>query len=520
MTQHESVFNDVETREVNKVAALDIGSNSFHLVVARIVAGSVQILHRVKQKVRLAEGLNDDDILSDEAMERGLAMLKVVAESLKGFEPDSVRIVATHTLRKARNARDFISAAKSILPYPIEVISGVEEARLIYSGVAHTNHADGQQLVIDIGGGSTEFVIGEGFTPLLCRSLQMGCVSYTKRFFPNGELKAKAFDRAITAAQQELELIDNKYRKLGWVQCIGTSGTIRSLFTLCQQDRSNGHDIPVTLKSLRNLMKQFVSAGHVDKLSFPDLSEDRRVVIAGGLAILIAVFKALEIEGLVYSPAALREGVLYQMEDELHHADIRGRTASSLATRYDVDTTQATMVLNTTLLLFNEVEKAWKLTGRDFKNMLGWAALLHEVGMQINSRGIQKHSAYILGNVDMPGFTQEQQLLLATLVRFHRKKIRTSELPTFNLFDEQSVKHLIALLRLGVLLNIKRQEGFVPDLIVQVEKSELTITLPDGWLDEKPIISADLLRESHYWKALDLKLTIVPDITQLHPTVE
>ena len=520
MTQHESVFNDVETREVNKVAALDIGSNSFHLVVARIVAGSVQILHRVKQKVRLAEGLNDDDILSDEAMERGLAMLKVVAESLKGFEPDSVRIVATHTLRRARNARDFISAAKDILPYPIEVISGVEEARLIYSGVAHTNHSDGQQLVIDIGGGSTEFVIGEGFTPLLCRSLQMGCVSYTKRFFPDGELKPKAFDRAITAAQQELELIDNKYRRLGWVQCIGTSGTIRSLFTLCQQDRPNGHDIPVTLKSLRNLMKQFISAGHIDKLSYPDLSEDRRVVIAGGLAILIAVFKALEIEGLVYSPAALREGVLYQMEDELHHADIRGRTASSLATRYDVDTSQATMVLNTTLSLFNDVEKEWKLKGRDFKSMLGWAALLHEVGMQINSRGIQKHSAYILGNVDMPGFTQEQQLLLATLVRFHRKKIRTNELPAFNLFDEQSVKHLIALLRLGVLLNIKRQEGFVPDLVVNVEKNELTITFPDGWLDEKPIISADLLRESHYWKALDLKLTVFPDIEQLHPAVE
>ena len=516
MTQHESVFNDVETREVNKVAALDIGSNSFHLVVARIVAGSVQILHRVKQKVRLAEGLSDDDILSDEAMERGLAMLKVVAESLKGFEPDSVRIVATHTLRKARNARDFINAAKHILPYPIEVISGVEEARLIYSGVAHTNHADGQQLVIDIGGGSTEFVIGEGFTPLLCRSLQMGCVSYTKRFFPDGELKSKAFQRAITAAAQELELIDNKYRRLGWVQCIGTSGTIRSLFTLCQQDRSNGHDTPVTLKRLRHLMKQFVNAGHIDKLDYPDLSEDRRVVIAGGLAILIAAFKALEIEGLVYSPAALREGVLYQMEDELHHADIRGRTASSLATRYDVDTSQATMVLNTTLTLYSEAESAWKLRKKDFKSMLGWAALLHEVGMQINSRGIQKHSAYILANVDMPGFTQEQQLLLATLVRFHRKKIRTGELPGFNLFDEQAIKRLIALLRLGVLLNIKRQEGFVPDLIIEVEQNELRITFPDGWLDEKPIISADLLRESQYWKALALKLTIFPDITQLH----
>ena len=516
MTQHESVFNAVETREVSKVAALDIGSNSFHLVVARIVAGSVQILHRVKQKVRLAEGLNDDDVLSDEAMERGLSMLKVVAESLKGFEPDSVRIVATHTLRKARNARDFINSAKTILPYPIEVISGVEEARLIYSGVAHTNHADGQQLVIDIGGGSTEFVIGEGFTPLLCRSLQMGCVSYTKRFFADGELKNKAFERAITAAQQELEMIDNKYRRLGWVQCIGTSGTIRSLFTLCQQDRPNGHDIPVTLKSLRTLMKQFVSAGHIDKLNYPDLSEDRRVVIAGGLAILIAVFKALEIDGLVYSPAALREGVLYQMEDELHHADIRGRTASSLATRYDVDTSQATMVLNTTLSLFNSVEKAWKLKGRDFKSMLGWAALLHEVGMQINSRGIQKHSAYILANVDMPGFTQEQQLLLATLVRFHRKKIRTNEFPTFNLFDELAVKRLIALLRLGVLLNIKRQEGFLPDFTIESDKSSMTITFPDGWLDEKPIISADLVRESQYWKSLDLQLNIYPDIAQLH----
>ena len=520
MTQHESVFNDVETREVSKVAALDIGSNSFHLVVARIVAGSVQILHRVKQKVRLAEGLNDQDVLSDEAMERGLAMLKVVAESLKGFEPDSVRIVATHTLRKARNARDFINAAKDILPYPIQVISGVEEARLIYSGVAHTNYSDGQQLVVDIGGGSTEFVIGEGFNPLICRSLQMGCVSYTKRFFASGELKNKAFEQAITAAEQQLEMIDNKYRRLGWVQCIGTSGTIRSLFTLCQQDRPNGHDIPVTLKSLRNLMKQFISAGHVDKLDYPDLSKDRRVVIAGGLAILIAVFKALEFDGLVYSPAALREGVLYQMEDELHHADIRGRTASSLATRYDVDTSQATMVLNTTLMLFAEVQKTWKLKSTDFKSMLGWAALLHEVGMQINSRGIQKHSAYILANVDMPGFTQEQQLLLSTLVRFHRKKIRINDLPSFNLFDHQAVKRLIALLRLGVLLNIKRQEDFIPDIKVDVNKSALTLTFPDGWLDEKPIISADLLRESDYWKALDLTLNIVPDIATLHPLAD
>ncbi len=508
MTEHESIFDGVTSREVSKVAALDIGSNSFHLVVARIVADSVQILHRVKQKVRLADGLDDDDILSDEAIARGLSMLKVIAESLKGFEPDSVRIVATHTLRKARNARHFIKAAKEVLPYPIEVISGVEEARLIYSGVAHTNHADGQQLVVDIGGGSTEFVIGKGFTPLLCRSLQMGCVSYTQRFFSTGELKRSAFNKAITAAAQELEMIDAKYRKLGWVQCIGTSGTIRSLFTLCQRDRTNEHDVPVTLKRLQSLMEQFIEAKHVEKLDFPNLSDDRRIVIAGGIAILIAVFKALKIDTLVYSPAALREGVLYQMEDELHHADIRGRTASSLATRYDVDTSQATMVLNTSLMLLSEVEKAWKLKGQDFKNMLGWAALLHEVGIQINSRGVQRHSAYILANVDMPGFTQEQQLLLATLVRFHRKKIRISDLPSFNLFDNNAVKRLIALLRLGVLLNLKRQEQFLPEIDFQVSHSELTLNFPKGWLEEKPILSADLASESQHWKALDLTLNI------------
>ncbi|NDW14482.1 exopolyphosphatase [Alteromonas genovensis] len=508
MTEHESIFDGVESREVSKVAALDIGSNSFHLVVARIVAGSVQILHRVKQKVRLAEGLDDDNILSDEAIERGLAMLKVIAESLKGFEPDSVRIVATHTLRKARNARQFIRAAKDVLPYPIEVISGVEEARLIYSGVAHTNHADGQQLVVDIGGGSTEFVIGKGFKPLLCRSLQMGCVSYTQKFFANGELKRSAFNKAITSAAQELEMIDVKYRKLGWVQCVGTSGTIRSLFTLCQQDKTNEHDIPVMLKALRSLMDQFIDAGHVDKLDFPNLSEDRRVVIAGGIAILIAVFKALNIKALVYSPAALREGVLYQMEDELHHADIRGRTASSLATRYDVDTSQATMVLNTSLMLLREADKAWKLKGQDFKNMLGWAALLHEVGIQINSRGVQRHSAYILANVDMPGFTQEQQLLLATLVRFHRKKIRISDLPSFNLFDSNAVKRLIALLRLGALLNLKRQEQFLPDMTIDVTPSSLSLNFPEGWLEEKPILSADLVSESQHWQALDLELLI------------
>ena len=508
MTPFENVLETVTSRDVNKVAALDIGSNSFHLVVARIVAGSVQILHRVKQKVRLAEGLDEDNQLSEEAMQRGLQSLKIVADSLGGFAPDSVRIVATHTLRKARNAREFIEAAAQVLPYPIEVISGTEEARLIYSGVAHTSHIDGKRLVVDIGGGSTELVIGQGFDALLCRSVQVGCVSFSKRFFADGELKAKAFEKAITATEQALELIEEKYRRTGWQQCVGTSGTIRSLANWAQTLPGAGKEQQLTLKDLKLLMRQCIDAGHVSKLDFPGLSDDRRAVIAGGLAIMIGVFQSLQIDTLLYSSAALREGVIYQMEDDLHHADIRGRTAASVATRYDVDTAHANAVLTTCLMLFDEVAKSWKLTHKDYRSMLAWAALLHEVGLQINSRGVQRHSGYILANLDMPGFTQEQQELLATLVRFHRKKIKENEIPLFLQYDGTAIRQLIGLLRLSVLLNIKRQENFIPSLAIETNKSSLTLGFPDGWLAEKPIMSADLEREVNTWKTLGLSLEV------------
>ncbi len=508
MTQQESALVNVESREVSKVAALDIGSNSFHLVVARINAGSVQILHRVKQKVRLASGLSDDGTLSDEAIDRGLATLQVIAESLKGFEPDSVRVVATHTLRRARNARTFIRKAMAVFPYPIEIITGEEEARLIYSGVAHTSHNEGRRLVIDIGGGSTEFVIGEAFTPAVCASLQMGCVSFTERFFKDGALTQNAFNKAITAAQQELEAIQTRFIKLGWDGCIGTSGTIKTLYSLAQRERTNGHDVPVTAKSLKSLVKAFVEAGHIDNLTMPEISEDRRNVIAGGLAILLGAFKALKIKGLHYSSAALREGVLYQMEDELHNADIRSRTAASLATRYDIDTEQANMVLGTSRYLFERCARVWKLKHRDFRSMLSWAATLHEVGLQINSHGVQRHSAYILANVDMPGFTQEQQQLLATLVRFYRKKIKTAEIPEFNQYDVKSVRRLIGLLRLSALLNIKRQQMFLPDFDVEVTKTSLALVFPEGWLSQRPILSADLEQEQDYWKAIDMVLSV------------
>ncbi|GAB5379217.1 MAG: exopolyphosphatase [Aliiglaciecola sp.] len=500
------VFDNIESRPTTQVAALDLGSNSFHLVVARIVADNVQILHRIKQKVRLANGLDQHNILSQEAIDRGIDTLKVIAESLKGFEPDTVRIVATYTLRKAKNAKEFIRAAKKVFPYPIEVISGIEEARLIYSGVAHTNQDTGQRLVVDIGGGSTEFIIGEGFDAKLLRSLQMGCVSYTKRFFSGGELTRQAFKKATTAAQQELELIDDKYLKMGWQTCIGTSGTIKAIVLLAQSlDESNPEGF-VALDDLEILRNQCIDAGHIENLQFEQITPDRRPVLAAGIAILIGVFKSLKILTMEYSPAALREGVLYEMEEQLSHRDIRERTAQSLATRYDVDTEQAKRVHHTALSIYDQCRKGWKIGGQENNNMLGWAALLHEIGLQINTRGVQRHSAYIIQNVDLHGFNQEQQSLLSILIRFHRKKVRPEEIPEFWQFDAQVVFKLLALLRISVLLNIKRQDDIIPEFDVDASENKIMLTFPPHWLEQKPIFMADLSREQQYLNALGLEL--------------
>lgn len=507
MPEISDAFSNLESRPANHVAALDIGSNSFHLVVARIVAGNVQILHRVKQKVRLADGLDHHNRLDQSAIQRGLDTLRIISESLKGFETDSVRIVATYTLRKAKNAKEFIRAAKGILPYPIEIISGIEEARLIYSGVAHTVHNTGKRLIVDIGGGSTEFIIGEGYNALLLRSLQMGCVSYTKRFFANGQLTSYAFNKAITSAQQELELVERRYLKLGWQHCIGTSGTIKAIVLIAHSIDSETPEGVVSLDNLIQLQHRCIEAKHIDALELQNITEDRLPVFAAGLSILIAIFKSLQVTVMEYSASALREGVMYEMEEQLAHHDIRERTAQSLATRYDVDLDQAKRVHDTALYIFDQCKASWEIDGQSHRNMLGWASLLHEVGLQINTRGVQRHSGYILQNVDLHGFNQEEQILLSVLARFHRKKLKTEELPELWQFASELVEKLLVILRLSVILNIKRQDGIIPEFKVRVNEKQIVLSFPAGWLEQKPVFSADLMRESNYLTVLDFILT-------------
>ncbi len=508
MSDYTQTLDSEDKRTATRVAALDIGSNSFHLVVARIVANDVQILHRLKMKVQLARGLDADNWLSDDAIARGVDHLRMINESLGDFEPDSVRAVATFTLRQARNARQFLTAARDVFPYPIEIIRGMEEARLIYQGVAHTQHAGGRRMVVDIGGGSTELILGDGFDPIALTSLQMGCVTFTNRFFRDGAIKQKQFDKAITAAVQIMEIAPEQFHELDWEQTLGSSGSIRAVTEQAMAMSGDAGDRHVTRKQIKELVSLCVSAGHVDELPFENISEERRRVFPAGLAILKGIFDAIDIKELMYSPAALREGVIYDMEDRLSHHDIRERTAQSLATRYDVDLDQAQRVLNTTWTLFDAVSVDWKLDQQEYRSLLGWAALLHEVGLQINSRGVQRHSGYILQNVEMPGFNQEQQQLVASLVRFHRKKFKKSEVREFSLFAPPEIERLIALLRLGVLINIRRQDDTTPFFRIKHKKNELRLTFEAGWLSSQPVFEASLLRECIQATGLGVNLEI------------
>ncbi len=507
MTQPEEIIQDLTSASYPHMAALDLGSNSFHLVVTRVVSGSLQIVHRIKERVHLADGLDEDGFLSQEAIERGLAGLKMMQESLQGFQPDQVRIVATYTLRKALNAHEFISRAKRILPYPIEVISGIEEARLIYSGVAHTQHDEGRRFVVDIGGGSTEFIIGDGFQPLLCRSLQMGCVSFTQRFFADGQITKQRFRQAVTAAQQTVQLIVDRYRYYNWDCCIGTSGTIKAILAQITS-APDAEFAAITLAELMRLRDEAITAGSSDALALVEANTERASVYAAGLAILLGIFKSFEIDSMRFSPAALREGVMYEMQADLWQTKTRDRTVQGLTERYSIDVDQAKRVMHTCLYLYEQVPVTWLSDRIAIKNILGFACLLHEVGIAINSRGYHRHSAYIIENSDLPGFNLEEQGLLALLMRMCRKKIKLELFPAFDQFSAEEVTRMLTLLRLAILLNQKRQQDILPEYQVKVADQHLSIKFAPRWLKKKPVFNAELTREQALLKMINIDLDV------------
>ena len=477
-------------------AAVDLGSNSFHMVIARLTEGRMQIIDRIKERVRLAEGMDGQRRMSPEAMARGLDCLALFAERLTNIKPDQIRIAGTYTLRRASNARDFVREAAKVLNHPIEIISGQEEARLIYQGVAHTQHIEGQVLVVDIGGGSTELIIGEGFEHKALTSRKMGCVSFTQSFFGNGKLGEKAFNAAVLEAQHQLAPIINQYRKLGWQSCLGSSGSIRTVRDVLQGEEWT--DGAITLAGLERLKEEMLKHKRVDQLKLAGLTEERQGVFAAAVAILLGLFTSLPIERMEYSDGALREGLLYEFEERLQHHDIRERTALALSTHYRIDKRQATRVESSVLSLFDALSGPWEMPEEPYRAILGWAARLHEIGLAINYSGIHKHSAYILQNTDLPGFNQDYQALLAALVRFHRKGLKLSELPALPNHDEQTVLRCIRILRLAVAAHHRRQDNLLPEWNVQAAGDQLVVTLPLDWCDENKLLMQNLEKEHRY----------------------
>ena len=492
----------------NLLAAIDLGSNSFHLVIARILDGRIQIVDRLKDRVRLAEGMDEQRCISEEAMRRGLDCLALFAERLSGMQPDAIRISGTYTLRVASNAAEFLRRAREILHHPIEVISGQEEARLIYQGVAHTQHTEGRILVIDIGGGSTELIIGEQFTPQVLTSRKMGCVTFNKQFFANGKLSEKNFNAAVLEGLHQLEPILTQYQSLGWDTCLGSSGTIKSMRELLL---AQGLDGELTLTKLEQLKQLMIAQKRIGCLDLPGLTDDRRPLIASVLAVLLALFHGLGIERMEYSDGALREGLLYSFEQRDSGQDIRARTAFGVAELYHIDKTQAARVEATAGQLFDQVAAQWQLLDEGYRPLLCWAAMLHETGLAINYTSVQRHSAYILENSDLPGFNQEEQQVLANLVRFHRKAIKKGDFCSVLNYPDVHVWRLIRLLRLAVALHHRRLDHLLPELKLTVSDETLTLTLPETWCEQNRLLMQNLEREQGYCQNMGWELQLLTD---------
>ena len=492
----------VNENAARTVAAVDLGSNSFHLIVARLEeTGTLSIIDRLREPVRLGGGLKRSGRLGRKAINRALDSLERFGQRVRNLPQGDVRIVGTNTLRVATNAEEFAQEAQQLLGHPIEIVSGREEARLIYLGVAHGRATrEGKRLVVDIGGGSTELIIGEGMDSILRESMYTGCVSASRQYFGDGAITEKRMTRAIIDAELKFYPVARDFRAgTGkWEEAVGCSGTIKAIRNIAQAE--GWCDTGITLESLYKMRNQLVKQGHIDRLRLAELKEDRAPVLPGGLAVLIAVFETLGIEQLRVSEHAMREGLLYDLVGRIQHKDTREATVESVINRWNLDAGHAENVTRTVLSLFDQVSAAWKLIGEN-RLILKWAAQLHEIGLQISHGAYHKRGAYILTHADLPGFSRTEQALLAVLVLNHRQKFRTSSFEDLVERAQLPGLRLCVLLRLAVLLHRGRTDEQVPDVSVRVDGPNIMLGFPDSWLEQHSLTRADLKKECKFLKA-------------------
>ncbi|WP_206483548.1 Ppx/GppA phosphatase family protein [Thalassotalea sp. G2M2-11] len=498
--------NKLEAHTSEYLAALDIGSNSFHFVLARQVGEHLQLVHREKYQVQLAEGLNEHNMLSAEAIERGLSTLAHLTTTTKNIKADNFRAVATFTLRQAKNSHEFLAAARRVFPFTIEVISGHEEARLIYQGVAHYLQNDIKQLVLDIGGGSTECVIGRKLQINAVESLNIGCVSYQQQFFHRQVISKKVFKLAISAAKHQIDSIVKRFKKQQWHSVVGTSGTIKSIARIVNYD--NEIQRPITLADLKHIKKQLLKFNHADDIKIPGLKDNRKSVICAGVAILLALMEQLEINAIEYCQYALREGVLFEQLENLTHNNVRVRSVKNLAERFNIDKLHANHVYAIAERIFSQVVRPWQLEKPIYPELLRAATQLHEIGMDINASGYQKHGQYIVEQADLAGFNQEQQKALAWLIGNQRKKITLIDADLWYQLEQEKLLKLCLIIRLSVLLSQQRHQDEQFLTQISAKQTQLTLTLDKQWLKARPIIKTELVYEQAVIAKLSYQLTI------------
>lgn len=481
------------------VAAVDLGSNSFHMIICSLKDGKLQVIDRLKEMVRLAAGLDQNRHLDAMTQERALACLERFGQRIRNFPPNSVRIVGTNTLRQAKNAQQFIGKAERALGHPIHIISGIEEARLIYQGVAHSlaGSAD-KRFVMDIGGSSTEYIIGQHDVPLTKESLNMGCVTVSQTFFKNGKISKKNFRRAMLFAEQQLEPFQDRFTSRHFDEAIGASGSLKAISNVIQTSGWSNNGI--TLEGLEQLVASLLSLTHSDQISFPALSVERRPVFIGAVAIVYATFKMLNIRQMTVSDGALREGLIYDLVGRIYNDDIRSVTSQTIAERYHSDRQHSERIKTTLRFMVQQLDDHPCFGDNPASlQFLEWAADLHEIGLEIAHSQYHKHSAYIIENGDLAGFSKQDQLILGSLVKSHRKKFNAARFADLPTPWRQQAPILAVVFRLAVLLH-RNRHSVLPDFRIEIDDNDIQLTFPEQWLEQSPLTQADLEQETEYLK--------------------
>ena len=490
------------------VAAVDLGSNSFHMIICNLKDGKLQVVDRLKEMVRLAAGMDEQKNLDKDTQVRALACLERFGQRIRDLPSHSVSIVGTNTLRSARNAEDFITRAEQALGHSIHIISGIEEARLIYQGVAHSLASSGKfRFVMDIGGGSTEYIIGQHDTAHTKESLGMGCVTVSNRFFKNGEISKKAFKKACLYAEVHLEPFQDKFHSSHWDEAIGASGSLKAISHVLESMGWSNNGI--TLAGLEQLVSHLLKLHHIDQISFPNFNEERRPVFMGAVAITYATFVTLIINQMTVSDGALREGLVYELLDRIYDHDIRSQTSRLLAERYRSDRKHSAQIQETLHHMIGQLQDHPAFSDTILATQfLDWAADLHEIGLEIAHSQYHKHSAYIIENGDLAGFSKQDQMLLARLVRNHRKKLHVSLFSELASPWRERAPVMALVFRIAFLIHRNRHTTR-PDFKISIQQDAVTMWFSESWLKQAPLTDADLQHEIAYLKDAGFKMTLI-----------